>query len=211
MNTNPPAMSQRMAKAALSFPATSISTAWPTSWKPSAAKKISNRPQSAAFSPNGSAACPRLESLSSAMAFASKPWPATTCASSKSRSASRRPWLMSDPTFRSGFVSIIGRPNAGKSTLLNALVGQKVAIVTDKPQTTRISIQGVLTLPDAQIVFLDTPGIHQGDTPLNKRMMDAVRAALEQRDALVFVADAGENFGDADRRALDLLRKTGTP
>jgi GTPase len=118
---------------------------------------------------------------------------------------------MSDETFHSGFVSIIGRPNAGKSTLLNALVGQKVAIVTDKPQTTRISIQGVLTLPEAQIVFLDTPGIHQGDTPLNKRMMDAVRASLEERDALVFVADAAHNFGDDDRRALDLLRKTNTP
>lgn len=118
---------------------------------------------------------------------------------------------MSEQTFRSGFVSIIGRPNAGKSTLLNALVGQKVAIVTDKPQTTRISIQGVLTLPKAQIVFLDTPGIHQGGTPLNKRMMDAVRAALEERDALVFVADATHNFGDEDRRALDLVRKTGTP
>jgi GTPase len=118
---------------------------------------------------------------------------------------------MSDDAFRSGFVSIIGRPNAGKSTLLNALVGQKVAIVTDKPQTTRISIQGVLTSPEAQIVFLDTPGIHQGDTPLNKRMMDAIRAALEERDVLVFVADAAHNFGDEDRRALDLLRKTGTP
>jgi GTPase len=118
---------------------------------------------------------------------------------------------MSDEAFRSGFVSIVGRANAGKSTLLNALVGQKVAIVTDKPQTTRISIQGVLTLPEAQIVFLDTPGIHQGDTPLNKRMMDAVRAALEERDALVFVADAAHNFGDEDRRAIDLLRKTSTP
>lgn len=118
---------------------------------------------------------------------------------------------MSKQAFRSGFVSIIGRPNAGKSTLLNAVVGQKVAIVTDKPQTTRISIQGVLTLPEAQIVFLDTPGIHQGETPLNKRMMDAVRASLEERDALVFVADATHNFEDEDRRALDLLRKTGTP
>jgi GTPase len=122
---------------------------------------------------------------------------------------------MSDATakkgFRSGMVSIIGRPNAGKSTLLNALVGQKVAIVADKPQTTRISIQGVLTLPDAQVVFLDTPGIHRADTPLNKRMMDTVRAALEERDLLVFVADATESFGGDDRQALDLLRKTTTP
>jgi GTP-binding protein Era len=114
-------------------------------------------------------------------------------------------------TFRSGFVSLVGRPNAGKSTLLNALVGQKVAIVADKPQTTRISIQGVLTLPEAQIVFLDTPGIHKADTPLNKRLMDTVRAALEERDLLVYVADATQPFGDEDRRAVDILRRTSTP
>jgi GTP-binding protein Era len=86
-----------------------------------------------------------------------------------------------------------------------------VAIVADKPQTTRISIQGVLTLPDAQIVFLDTPGIHRADTPLNKRMRDIVRAALEERDLLVFVVDATEDFGEEDRQAVDLLRKTATP
>ena len=113
--------------------------------------------------------------------------------------------------FRSGFVSIIGRPNAGKSTLLNALIGQKVAIVADKPQTTHIAVQGVLTLPEAQIVFLDTPGIHRADTPLNKRMMDAVRAALEERDLLLFVADATAGFADEDRAAIDLARKTSTP
>jgi len=113
--------------------------------------------------------------------------------------------------FRSGFVSLVGRPNAGKSTLLNALVGQKVAIVADKPQTTRTSIQGVLTLPDAQVVFLDTPGIHKADTPLNRRMMDTVRAALEARDLLLFLADASYSFSEEDRRAVDLLRKTTTP
>ncbi|MDQ6708340.1 MAG: 50S ribosome-binding GTPase, partial [Acidobacteriota bacterium] len=80
--------------------------------------------------------------------------------------------------FVSGFVSILGLPNAGKSTLLNALIGSKVAIVTDKPQTTRTALQGVLTLPDAQIVFLDTPGIHKSNSPINKRMMESVRAAL---------------------------------
>src|SRR5436190_17617811 len=113
--------------------------------------------------------------------------------------------------FQSGFVSIIGRPNAGKSTLLNALVGQKVAIVADKPQTTRTSIQGVVTTPEAQIVFLDTPGIHKADSALNKRLMDSVRASLEQRDLLLFVADATREFTEEDRRAMDVLRKTPTP
>jgi len=113
--------------------------------------------------------------------------------------------------FKSGFASIIGRPNAGKSTLLNALVGQKVAIVADQPQTTRTSIQGVLTLAGAQIVFLDTPGIHKADTPLNKRMMDAVRASLDERDLLIFVADATRPVGEEDRRAIGLARKAETP
>jgi GTP-binding protein Era len=113
--------------------------------------------------------------------------------------------------FKSGFVSLIGLPNAGKSTLLNALVGQKVAIVADKPQTTRTSVQGVVTLPGAQIVFVDTPGIHKADTPLNKRLMQTVRNSLEERDLLLFVADAINPFGERDRRALDLAGKTGTP
>ncbi len=117
---------------------------------------------------------------------------------------------MSEP-FQSGFVSLIGLPNAGKSTLLNALVGQKVAIVADKPQTTRTSIQGVLTLPGAQIVFVDTPGIHKADTPLNKRLMQTVRNSLEERDLLLFVADASRPFGEPDRRALDLAGKSGAP
>jgi len=112
--------------------------------------------------------------------------------------------------FKSGFVSLIGLPNAGKSTLLNALVGQKVAIVADKPQTTRTSIQGVFTSPEAQIVFIDTPGIHKADSPLNKRLMDTVRAALEERDLLLFLVDATRTFGEQDRRALGLVRKTGT-
>jgi GTP-binding protein Era len=113
--------------------------------------------------------------------------------------------------FKSGFVSLVGRPNAGKSTLLNALVGQKVAIVADKPQTTRTSIQGVVTLPEAQIVFVDTPGIHKADSQLNKRLMDTVRASLEERDLLLFLVDATRAFTVEDRRALDLAIKTETP
>ncbi|HWF07521.1 MAG TPA: GTPase Era [Bryobacteraceae bacterium] len=106
---------------------------------------------------------------------------------------------------KSGFVSIIGRPNTGKSTLLNALVGQKVAIVADKPQTTRTAIQGVLTTPDAQIIFIDTPGIHKSDSSINKRMMDAVRASLEERDAFIYMVDATKPFGSADEKALSIL------
>jgi GTP-binding protein Era len=113
--------------------------------------------------------------------------------------------------FRSGFVSLVGRPNTGKSTLLNALVGQKIAIVADQPQTTRTSIQGVVTRPEAQIVFVDTPGIHKADSPLNKRLMDTVRAALEERDLLLLVVDATRPLGEEDRRTVDLVRKSGTP
>lgn len=117
---------------------------------------------------------------------------------------------MSTP-FRSGFVSIVGRPNAGKSTLLNALVGQKVAIVADQPQTTRTIIQGVVNLPGAQIVFLDTPGIHRANSPLNQRLMHTVRTALEERDLLLFMADATRPFGEEDHRAVHLAAKTGAP
>lgn len=113
--------------------------------------------------------------------------------------------------FVSGFVSLLGRPNAGKSTLLNALVGTKLAIVTSAPQTTRTLVQGVLTRNDAQIVFLDTPGIHQADSVFNRRMMESVRAALQERDLLVFLADTTRPFGPADRDAVDLLRQTRTP
>jgi GTP-binding protein Era len=113
--------------------------------------------------------------------------------------------------FKSGFVSLIGRPNSGKSTLLNALVGQKVAIVADKPQTTRTAIQGVLTLPEAQVIFLDTPGIHKADSPLNKRLMDTVRASVEERDLLLFVADASRKIGEEERQAIDLARKAEAP
>jgi GTP-binding protein Era len=111
---------------------------------------------------------------------------------------------------KSGFVSILGRPNAGKSTLLNALVGQKVAIVADKPQTTRTAIQGVLTTPEAQIIFIDTPGIHKSDSAINKRMMDAVRASLEERDLFIYLVDVTKPFGNGDEKALSILRRGKT-
>lgn len=109
---------------------------------------------------------------------------------------------------RSGFVSIVGRPNAGKSTLLNALVGMKLAAVADKPQTTRTTIQGVWTTPEAQVIFIDTPGIHRSDTPFNKRMMSQVRSALEERDLLLYLVDATAANAPEEEKALDGVKKT---
>jgi GTP-binding protein Era len=91
---------------------------------------------------------------------------------------------------KSGFVAIVGRPNAGKSTLVNRLVGQKIAIVTSKPQTTRNRIQGIVTRENAQVVLIDTPGLHHAKTALNKQMMREVAAALEGIDVLVLMVDA---------------------
>jgi GTP-binding protein Era len=118
---------------------------------------------------------------------------------------------MKKPRHRAGFVAILGRPNAGKSTLLNALMGTKLAIVASKPQTTRTAIQGVLTLPEAQIVFIDTPGIHKSTTPLNKRMMDTVRAAADAPDVVLFVIDSLARFSEDDAQAVDLAKKAGAP
>ena len=114
-------------------------------------------------------------------------------------------------TFRSGFVGVLGRPNAGKSTLVNALVGQKVAIVSPRPQTTRNRIQGIVNRPDAQVVFIDTPGILRPDSALNRQMMNEVTQALEGVDALVLIVDAGEEFGPGDRHALDVVRGFSGP
>ncbi len=111
----------------------------------------------------------------------------------------------------SGFVSLIGRPNAGKSTLLNALIGAKIAIVANKPQTTRTTVQGVLTEPRAQVIFLDTPGIHKADSIMNRRMMHEVRGALDGRDLLLFLADASESFTEIDRQAVDVLKHVEAP
>ena len=116
---------------------------------------------------------------------------------------------MSAEPHRAGFVSIAGRPNAGKSTLLNALVGEKVAITAHQAQTTRTSIQGVLTTPEAQVIFMDTPGIHKSDTLFNKRMMDTVRGALQDRDLVLYVADAAKRIVEEDEHALSALAKDG--
>lgn len=119
--------------------------------------------------------------------------------------------------FHSGFVSIIGRPNAGKSTLLNALVGEKIAIVTEKPQTTRTRIQGMVNVkaqpgrPAGQIVFIDTPGVHKPDSRLNRKMMQEIHAALESRDLVLLIVDATERFGTGDQFVLDLVKKAGGP
>ena len=119
--------------------------------------------------------------------------------------------------FRYRFVSIIGRPNAGKSTLLNKLVGAKVAIVTPKPQTTRNRILGIVNVtarkgrPAGQIVFIDTPGVHKPDSSLNKKMMREVYDALEGRDAILLIVDATQKFGPVDRFTLDLVKRVGGP
>jgi GTP-binding protein Era len=111
---------------------------------------------------------------------------------------------------RSGFVSILGRPNVGKSTLLNALVGAKIAIVADKPQTTRTTVQGVWTAPETQIVFLDTPGIHAAQSLINRRMMKAVADALDGRDLLLYVVDATHEPAEEDRKALEWVKRSET-
>lgn len=113
--------------------------------------------------------------------------------------------------FVSGFVSILGRPNAGKSTLLNALVGAKLAIVSDRPQTTRTLVQGVWTTDSAQVVFLDTPGIHDADTLYNRWMMESVAEALKDRDLLLLVIDSTRKVSPADERTVELIRKAGAP
>ncbi|MGH9744281.1 MAG: GTPase Era [Candidatus Acidiferrum sp.] len=109
--------------------------------------------------------------------------------------------------FRSGFVAIVGRPNAGKSTLLNRLVGQKVAIVTSKQQTTRNRIQGIVTRPEGQIVFIDTPGLHAADSALGRQMMHEVAAALEGIDVLLLMVDASRALPRADDLLLERAKR----
>ena len=119
--------------------------------------------------------------------------------------------------FHSGFVCILGRPNAGKSTLLNALVGERLAIVSPKPQTTRNRILGIVQIPKrkkapaGQIVLIDTPGVHKADTSLDRKMMSEVREALEGCDLLLLIVDVTRKFGQADESVLEMAKKSGTP
>jgi GTP-binding protein Era len=113
--------------------------------------------------------------------------------------------------FRSGFVSIVGRPNVGKSTLLNALLNRKVAITSSRPQTTRNAIRGVLTGEDWQMVFIDTPGLHKPKTALGTRLNDVVRKTLKEVDAIVFMVDATQESGSGDRYVAEEITKLGTP
>lgn len=116
-----------------------------------------------------------------------------------------------DNQHKSGFVAVIGRPNVGKSTLINSLIGQKIAIMSDKPQTTRNRILCILTKPDVQVVFLDTPGIHKPQHKLGEYMIQAAENTLKEVDAILFVVDATEKLGAGEKYILERLRKTKRP
>jgi len=118
---------------------------------------------------------------------------------------------------RSGFVCILGKPNAGKSTLLNALAGQKLAIVSPKPQTTRTRVQGIVNIPKrkgqlaAQIILIDTPGVHKADSSLGRKMMREVHGALEGCDLIYLICDATKRWDAGDEFLLEMAKKSGTP
>ncbi|MFN2393057.1 MAG: GTPase Era [Pyrinomonadaceae bacterium] len=118
---------------------------------------------------------------------------------------------MNSENFQSGYVALIGRPNAGKSTLLNHLVGEKIAAVSNKPQTTRHKIKGIVTLENGQIVFVDTPGVHKPGYLLNRRMMAAVHDAILSVDVVVLLRDASVSTGNGDKFVLDLIKQSEKP
>lgn len=113
--------------------------------------------------------------------------------------------------YKSGFVTIIGRPNVGKSTLLNAILGQKIAIMSDKPQTTRNRIQGFYTTEEVQIIFLDTPGIHKPQHKLGEYMVNAAVRTLSEVDIILYLVDAGELFGRGEEYIIERLKNVSTP
>ncbi|HEY4723220.1 MAG TPA: GTPase Era, partial [Anaerolineae bacterium] len=114
--------------------------------------------------------------------------------------------LETPPGFRSGFVAVIGKPNVGKSTLLNAYLGQKISIVTNKPQTTRDRIRGILTQPEAQVIFIDTPGIHKPQHSLGQYMVDTALGAMAEADVIIFLVDVTDLPDGDDRRIAEALR-----
>ncbi|MBP8986097.1 MAG: GTPase Era [Syntrophobacterales bacterium] len=113
--------------------------------------------------------------------------------------------------FKSGFIAIVGRPNVGKSTLINSIVGEKVAIITPKPQTTRNRITGIKTTAEGQMIFIDTPGIHKAKTLLNRRLVDTARGALSDADVVLFVVSAEKEPGSDDEFILTTLRPVEVP
>ena len=118
---------------------------------------------------------------------------------------------MSDKHFKSGFVAVVGRPNVGKSTLINSLIGQKVLIMSDKPQTTRNKIMCVLTQEDAQILFIDTPGIHKPKHKLGELMVQTAQSTLKEVDVVLMVADGTASFGSGEEYIIEQLRAVRTP
>lgn len=118
---------------------------------------------------------------------------------------------MSEDNFKSGFISIIGRPNVGKSTFMNKVLGQKIAIMSDKPQTTRNKIQGVYTTEDSQMIFIDTPGIHKPKHQLGEHMMKVARNTLKETEVILFIINASEEIGRGDEFIIEMLKNTRTP
>jgi len=118
---------------------------------------------------------------------------------------------MPDQPFRSGFVAIIGRPNAGKSTLLNRILGEKIVITSDKPQTTRNRVQGIHNLPGYQIIFIDTPGIHAAKSRLNRYMVDEAMASLKEVDAVIFLVDAAASQESQEALGAEIFDGSGPP
>jgi GTP-binding protein Era len=119
--------------------------------------------------------------------------------------------LQNNKGFKSGFISIIGRPNVGKSTFLNRVVGQKIAIMSDKPQTTRNKVQGVLTLEKSQMIFIDTPGIHVPKHKLGDFMLKVAKNTLREVDVIIFMVNATEPRGKIDELIMDMLENNETP
>jgi GTPase len=119
--------------------------------------------------------------------------------------------VKSEKNFRSGFIAIIGRPNVGKSTLMNCLLGEKISIISDKPQTTRNRIRGILSRPDAQLVFIDTPGIHKPLHKMNEIMVNMALGTYSEVDVIMLLVEATERPGGGDRFIIDSLAKVRTP